>query len=114
MGIEHRARLVVGEVGKGFFMLRFRKEQASVWVTGEICEEACLRCSHARADSLCNISIYGSKAFAQLFCVELRDREDTGAALVTSGPAGEPVPRAFGGGSERGVENRKEVRHCAS
>jgi hypothetical protein len=72
-------------------MLRLGKEQAGGWITREFRTEACMRFRGPSADSLGDVGLNHRQAFSQLLRVKLRDCEYTHAALVTPGPAGEPV-----------------------
>jgi hypothetical protein len=111
VGIEDGAGLVVGEVGKGFFMMRLGEEQASYGIAGKVLEEACAGCCSTRADSCRNIFWSHGEAFAQLLCVELRDRENADAALVTARVAGEVIAGALRCRSERGIKNGEQRSH---
>ncbi len=97
-GVEDGAGLVVGEVGEGVFMVEIGKEETCGWVAGKVGEKACVRIGDTRADALREGWLGEREAFAELVGVQLRDREDTDAALVTARFAGEPFAGPLGSG----------------
>ena len=94
VGIEHGAGLIVGEVREGLFMLRLREEQAGGCITGEFRTQARTRLRGTGADSLGDLGGRCVQACTKVLRVKLRDGEDADAALLTPGPAGEPVAGA--------------------
>lgn len=109
-GVERGTNFVVGEVfeeiGAGFV------EGAGAGIAGKGRSEAGDGVFGARADGVGALRIGGVKrgeAVAEARGIELRDGEDTGAALGASGGAEKPGAGAAGGVGNGGIDDLHEL-----
>jgi len=109
-GIEHGARLVVGEVVEGLRMVRFREKKASFRVTGKVAGKTLARSLSALAHMCSNVWRSLLETSPKRFGVELRNGKDPNAARMASRLAGQPVAGADRGIGQCGVEDREECQ----
>lgn len=105
-GIERRARLVVGELGKAFFCLFAFVQPATRWITGKIFRRPGNRLPSAFAHAQSTLRrglLQLSESFTQADGVDLIYGEHSYATLRATWTADEPLSAFTGNLSQRGI-----------
>jgi hypothetical protein len=106
--VEHRARLVVGELLEEYGRLIIFVQDAAVEVSGKPRIEPSEGIGDSLANSRCTLGVGFSesfKSFAEPRCIFMSDREDADAALRAAGLAGKMLATATYRVSERSINN---------
>jgi arginine/ornithine N-succinyltransferase beta subunit len=112
--VEHRARLVVGELFEEDGSLVVFVENAGVQITGKPWVKASDGFNDPFTNSRCTLGVGLCKSFetfAEPRCVFVSDREDADAALGTAGFTDEMMATARGGRGERCIYDLNERGH---